>query len=98
MRKFQRTIEDFVCEQCGHRVTGNGYTNHCPECLYSKHVDVAPGDRAADCRGLMQPIGSEVKGGVYFVRHACLRCGLQRRNRVSPGEITALIRLTRSLM
>jgi hypothetical protein len=54
---FKKTKEDFVCEHCGKPVVGNGYTNHCPECLWSKHVDVNPGDRAATCLGLMEPVG-----------------------------------------
>jgi hypothetical protein len=97
MRKFQRRIEDFTCEQCGRVVTGNGYTNHCPHCLYSKHVDVAPGDRAADCGGLMRPVGSELKNGAYFVLQECQRCGFRRKNRIGADEMDALIRLTRSL-
>ena len=43
---FTRKVEDFTCEHCGREVHGNGYTNHCPHCLHSKHVDVNPGDRA----------------------------------------------------
>ncbi|MFA5023297.1 MAG: RNHCP domain-containing protein, partial [Candidatus Paceibacterota bacterium] len=32
-QNFKRQIEDFVCEHCGEKVVGNGYTNHCPRCL-----------------------------------------------------------------
>ncbi|MFA6992594.1 MAG: RNHCP domain-containing protein, partial [Candidatus Gracilibacteria bacterium] len=39
-KRFSRTIEDFVCEKCGAKVKGDGYTNHCPKCLWSKHVDI----------------------------------------------------------
>jgi hypothetical protein len=98
MRKFQRTIENFVCEHCGFAVTGNGYTNHCPRCLHSKHVDVAPGDRAADCGGLMRPVASELRKGGYSVLQECARCGFRRRNRIAPDEMEALIRLTRHLI
>lgn len=38
-KNFTRVIEDFICENCGTEVKGNGYTNHCPKCLWSKHVD-----------------------------------------------------------
>ncbi len=62
---FQRTKEDFACERCGLFVRGNGYTNHCPQCLWSKHVDVNPGDRQETCRGLMEPVGMEIKSGEY---------------------------------
>jgi hypothetical protein len=97
MRKFQRTVENFTCEQCGQTVIGDGYTNHCPACLYSKHVDIAPGDRAASCGGLMRPIGSELKGGTYFIQQECIQCGFRRKNRLGAGEMPALIRLARSL-
>jgi hypothetical protein len=97
MRKFQRRVENFVCAQCGFEVTGNGYTNHCPVCLYSRHVDIAPGDRAAECGGLMRPIGSAIEGGRYFVLQECLICGVRRRNRVADHEIDGLIRVMRDL-
>ena len=51
--RFTRVVEDFTCGQCGAAVTGDGYTNHCPLCLWSRHVDINPGDRAAECGGLM---------------------------------------------
>jgi len=78
---FKRTIEDFVCEKCGFIVEGNGYTNHCPECLWSKHVDKSPGDRAERCEGLMEPVRVEVKNKEYTIIHKCTRCGLERPNK-----------------
>ncbi|HLL91284.1 MAG TPA: RNHCP domain-containing protein, partial [Tepidisphaeraceae bacterium] len=54
--RFTRQVEDFTCGHCGRSVRGNGYTNHCPGCLWSRHVDVNPGDRAAACGGLMEPV------------------------------------------
>lgn len=79
-QKFIRTKEDFVCEQCGAEVRGNGYTNHCPHCLWSKHVDVNPGDRAEPCMGMMQPISLAKKREKFSLTHQCLRCGAERRN------------------
>lgn len=78
---FQRNIEDFRCEYCGELVRGNGYTNHCPTCLYSKHVDVSPGDRAAACGGLMEPVSVEKKGESYLLTHRCQECGHTKANR-----------------
>ncbi len=86
MKKFQRTIEDFVCENCRYKVTGNGYTNHCPKCLYSKHVDNNPGDRQASCHGLMAPIRVELDHGEYTIVHKCTKCGLERRNKAVPAD------------
>lgn len=91
---FKRTIEDFTCEQCGTHVSGDGYTNHCPECLYSKHVDVEPGDRAATCLGLMKPIGIEGASPEYTVVHSCVKCGLEKRNKVHASDnIKTILRI-----
>lgn len=78
--KFQRKIEDFECENCGALIVGNGFTNHCPVCLYSKHVDIFPGDRAEECQGLMEPIGVELEKGKYVITQKCLKCGKLWRN------------------
>lgn len=85
-RKFQRRIEDFTCEHCGALVTGDGYTNHCPVCLWSKHVDVNPGDRAADCGGLMEPVGAEQKSGEIIIVHRCVECHHIKRNRTASAD------------
>jgi len=74
-KKFQRKIEDFKCENCGEFVKGDGYTNHCPECLYSKHVDNNPGDRANECGGLMKPIDAFFKKQEWLLRQECQKCG-----------------------
>ena len=86
MRQFQRKKEDFICEHCGTEVHGNGYTNHCPNCLYSKHVDINPGDRAETCGGLMEPIDLELKDGKYIIVHRCQKCGFIRRNKISEDD------------
>lgn len=85
-KKFTRTIEDFICEHCGNAVKGSGYTNHCPKCLWSKHVDINPGDRKAICGGMMQPIFLEQNGGQQIISHQCVRCGFLRKNKVSPDD------------
>ena len=72
---FQRRNEDFTCGHCGRRVSGNGYTNHCPSCLWSRHVDVNPGDRASECGGLMRPVGCDIKNGTIRLVHVCEVCG-----------------------
>lgn len=96
MKTFQRTKEDFICEHCGTEVKGDGYTNHCPHCLYSKHVDINPGDREEDCGGLMEPVDLELKDGKYIIVHRCQRCGFVRRNKVDEGDdFNAVIDLSR---
>jgi|SRR3989338_1062139 len=85
-KKFQRKIEDFTCERCGHHAIGDGYTNHCSQCLWSKHVDVHPGDRAAPCGGMMKPVAVEGTTPTYTLLHRCERCGYERRNTVRPAD------------
>jgi len=85
-RKFQRKIEDFTCGNCGFFVEGNGYTNHCPKCLWCKHVDINPGDRQADCGGLMKPICTEIKHGKNIILHKCVKCGFERKNKTVPKD------------
>ena len=84
--KFKKKIEDFVCGNCGFEVKGNGFTNHCPKCLYSKHVDIFPGDRAEDCGGLMKPIFANESGGEWSIMHECVKCHKQQKNVISPDD------------
>mgnify|MGYP001607370276 CR=1 FL=1 len=86
MKTFQKNKEDFICENCGFEVRGSGYTNHCPGCLWSKHVDVNPGDRQENCEGMMEPIEMELKNEEYSVWHKCFRCGFKRKNKLSEGD------------
>lgn len=79
---FKRVVENFTCGHCGFLVTGDGYTSHCPKCLWSKHVDNNPGDRAATCHGLMRPVGVEQGGQEYKLLHRCEKCGIVKRNKV----------------
>ncbi|RKO62771.1 RNHCP domain-containing protein [Caldibacillus debilis] len=77
----------FRCGHCGIYVkplTNGSYRNHCPNCLYSKHVDIFPGDRKNACRGLMKPVGIDYhsKKG-YQLIHQCLKCGAVKRNKIA---------------
>ena len=83
---FTRKVEDFDCAVCGTHVAGDGYTNHCPACLSSRHVDVDPGDRAEACGGVMRPDRVEVVRGAYVIVHRCERCGVVRRCKASPSD------------
>jgi rubrerythrin len=86
MKKFQKKIENFICENCGNEVIGNGYTNHCPKCLYSKHVDINPGDRKCKCEGLMEPIHLEQKNGNFIIVHRCIKCGFIKKNKAQDDD------------
>lgn len=83
---FKRTKEDFVCAHCGNEVQGSGYTNHCPKCLYSKHVDKDPGDRLEECGGMMEPVRIEGSATEPRIIHKCQKCGIERPVKASPED------------
>jgi len=98
-KKFQKNIEDFTCEHCGEIVKGSGYTNHCPECLWSKHVDINPGDRASECHGIMVPVSLEIKNGEYIIAHRCQKCGFEKKNKTSPVDnFEEIIKISKTQM
>lgn len=66
---------------------GTGFTNHCSQCLFSKHVDNVPGDRANKCNGMMEPIDLELKQGLpHQIVHKCQRCHAIKKNKVSESD------------
>ena len=85
--------DTFTCLHCGHDVTrapyGTRHRNHCPRCLWSRHLDRAPGDRRADCRGPMEPIAIGVRREEWVIIHRCRTCGVLNANR-SAGDDDAL--------
>ena len=87
--KFTKIDEEFICEHCGKKVPKLGYTsrNHCPYCLYSKHLDINPGDRAETCHGLLEPIGLETnsKKG-YVIVFKCQKCGEIRKHKMAEDD------------
>jgi hypothetical protein len=85
-KRFQKRTENFVCENCGQKVIGSGYTDHCLSCLFSKHVDINPGDRKAGCKGTMEPVGAESKSGEYIIHYLCRRCKHKHQVTSSPDD------------
>ena len=88
--------EAFVCRHCGRTVqpegAGTDHRNHCPNCLYSLHLDNEPGDRASDCGGQMDPIAVWVrKGGEWAIIHRCTRCGALSSNRIAADDNPMLL-------
>ena len=94
-RKDENT--GFACAHCGADVEplrNGGYRNHCPRCLWSVHVDEAPGDRASSCGGPLAPVGIDYRGSKGFVViHCCELCGAVRRNKAAPDDVDALVAL-----
>ena len=85
-KKFQRNKEDFVCEECELCVYGDGYRNHCPKCLVSKHVDENPGDRAAECGGLMDVTDVAMDHGKVVFTHTGRPSGHQKKNKAHVDD------------
>ena len=73
MKRFNMIDENFICKNCGMKVTKLGYTarDHCNYCLYSLHVDNLPGDRSNNCHGLLKPIGIEKYRDTYKIIYEC---------------------------
>ncbi|MFH1030492.1 MAG: RNHCP domain-containing protein [bacterium] len=90
-QRFKKCKEDFICEKCGVKIKGNGYTNHCPCCLWSKHVDINPGDRKALCGGIMKPIKIETKRKDFIIVHKCVKCGYEKRNKASVNDNVGIL-------
>lgn len=98
MKRFSKKQEDFVCAHCEVAVSGTGYTNHCPKCLWSKHVDINPGDRAEECGGLMKPVDLYKEGQHWVLTHECQRCRMRRRQKISEtDDFEEIIRLSKQM-
>jgi len=81
----------FECAHCGREVhreaLGTKHRNHCPSCLWSRHVDDRPGDRAAYCGGPMEPIAVEVReDGEWAVVHRYRECAVLHTNRIAGDD------------
>ncbi len=94
---------DFTCMHChglvsaGYIVAGVNNRNHCPYCLWSRHLDWRKaGDRLSACKAGMQPIGLTVKKtrkkynrhrqGELMLVHRCTACGQVAINRIAADD------------
>jgi hypothetical protein len=102
----ERQFGDFQCQHCHLHVSadplrsGVNNRNHCPYCLWSKHVDLyESGDRLAACKGAMQPVGLTFKRrqkkyasrqpGEMMLLHQCTACGALSINRLAADDTAA---------
>lgn len=88
MKKFNMIDENFTCENCGKEVSRLNYTarDHCPYCLYSKHLDINPGDRQNNCQGMMEPIGIEKYKNSYKIIYNCEKCHQTHKNIMATDD------------
>lgn len=88
-KKFTMIDESFTCSVCGKTVEKLNYTarDHCNYCLSSIHLDNNPGDRSANCGGVLRPIsieqGSKDKLKIVY---KCDKCGIIKRNVVASDD------------
>jgi hypothetical protein len=93
--------EAFTCDHCGAAVPPHGRSarDHCPWCLWSKHVDRVPGDRAETCRGALEPVEVERRGSRMMLHYRCVACGAARTNQAlldgdPPDDWEAVVTLS----
>ena len=93
MKKFTMRDEEFICKNCGKKVLPLNYTarDHCPYCLYSLHVDINPGDRLNECKGLLKPIGIEKFKDTYKIVYKCGKCNKEHKNIMATDDDMNLI-------
>jgi hypothetical protein len=106
--EHDRRFGDFECRHCRRivsadaRLSGVNHRNHCPYCLWSRHVDLhQPGDRLSACKGGMRPIGLAFKQqhkrylsaqrGELMLVHRCVACGAVSLNRGAADDNPALL-------
>lgn len=99
LTRSPRTEADqaFKCGHCkqfiGAPIAGGRHRNHCPNCLYSRHVDgTMPGDRKSDCHALMEPVGLLARrNGEQVIIHRCRGCGKDDPNRIAADDNPVLL-------
>ena len=99
---------DFTCTHCGNFVSagilaaGVNNRNHCPYCLWSRHLDLfQAGDRMAACKSPMQPVGLTLKrsrkkyvsatSGELMLVHQCCECKKISINRIAADDVPEAI-------
>ncbi|MEN8907767.1 MAG: RNHCP domain-containing protein [Clostridiales bacterium] len=92
-KRFTMIDDGFECENCNKSCNPLKYTarNHCPFCLFSKHVDVNPGDRLENCHGMLIPIGIEKFKKTYKIIYRCEKCKKIRKNIMAKDDNFELI-------
>ena len=102
------TEEGFTCRTCRAYVytqpmiSGVRNRNHCPYCLWSRHVDLyQAGDRLSACKASMEPIGLTVKQGrnkyadcgygELMLIHRCSNCDRISINRIAADDLSVML-------
>ena len=102
-----RAEDGFQCKRCEAFVSAASFLsgvlnrNHCPYCLWSRHLDLyEAGDRLAACKSMMEPIGLTFKTtrkkyssgqGELMLIHLCTGCSHISINRIAADDDPATI-------
>ncbi|HVN55689.1 MAG TPA: RNHCP domain-containing protein [Anaerolineaceae bacterium] len=104
LRAYCNQAEDgFTCKHCGVFVScalelaSVHNRNHCPYCLWSRHIDLyEPGDRLSACKAPMRPVGLTMKKtrkkyarcapGELMLIHLCAGCAALSVNRLAADD------------
>jgi hypothetical protein len=110
--RIERCDQAFQCVQCRQYVVcdpgvaGVQHRNHCPACLWSRHLDWrTAGDRLAGCRAAMAPVGltskrsrnkyARERDGELMLIHQCISCAtiviIRSNADDSPAAILELV-------
>ncbi len=104
---YRDTFGTFQCLHCHQLVmaeslfSGVQNRNHCPYCLWSRHLDLyRGGDRLAACKAGMEPVGLTLKKtnkkygsqqGELMLIHACMDCGKISINRIAADDDAEMV-------
>lgn len=88
---FKMINESFICENCKSEIEKHpewSARNHCPFCLFSKHLDENyPGDRLSKCFWLMEVIWIDKKKNKWWmIKHKCKKCWKEILNKIAPDD------------
>lgn len=100
MKQFLMKDEEFICEYCNKKITKLNYTarDHCNYCLYSKHVDINPGDRQNKCKGLLKPIKIEKFKKTFKIIYKCEKCQQNHKNIIATDDnMDIIIELSKNI-
>lgn len=87
---------------CAPALAGVINRNHCPICLWSRHLDWREaGDRRSNCRAAMEPVGLTLKpsrnkyaqerDGELMLVHRCTHCSKLVANRIAADDDSAAL-------
>ena len=85
---FIKNDNEFECVNCHKKVEKLKYTSrdHCNFCLHSIHIDITPGDRLNDCKGLLIPVCAETNGKKEQLVYKCNKCGAKIKNVIAEDD------------